>query len=254
MAYQVNRTDGSLLVSVADNTIDTSRSVKFVGKRTAGFGEAQNEDFLHLMEHFANTTAPSSPVVGQIYYNKTDKKLRVCTNESPVTWQLVHLVFTSLPSSPSTGDLYFNTVSSKLEVYDGSDWLEVGPPDPTATEQLVGTTSTNSGTPSNTVLFAMDQSTAWNFRAQIVGRDTTTGTDTAMFNVVGGSRRAGSAACVIVGTPSTTTVAVEGAGSTQPWSVAVAASSNSVQFTVTGQNSSNTIKWTVVNNVVKVST
>lgn len=253
MSYNINRTDGTLLVTVADSTIDTSRSVKFVGRKLAGYGEVQNEDFLHLMEHFASTTAPSSPVLGQIYYNKTDKKIRVCTNESPAAWHLVQMVNTTLPSSPATGDLYFNTVSGKLEVYNGTAWIVVGPPDPTAVEQLVGTTSTSSGTPSNTVLFAMDESTAWNFDAKIIARDTTLGTVTGAFQVVGASRRAGSAAAAIVGTPSTTTIALEGAASTQPWSVAVAASSNSVQFTVTGQSSSNTVNWTVVANVYKVS-
>lgn len=253
MAYQINRSDGSLLVTVADNTIDTNYSVKFVGKKLAGYGEVQNEDFLHLMENFANTTAPTNPLVGQFYYNKTDKKIRVCINESPVTWQLVQYVNTSLPSSPNIGDLYFNTVTGKLEVYNGSVWIVVGPPDPTAVEQLVGTTSTSSGTPSNTTLFTMEESTAWNFSAQVIGRDATTGTDTAGFNVIGVSRRAGAAGVAIVGSPSITTVALEGAGSSQPWSVAVSANANSVQFTVTGQNAANTINWTVVNNVVKVS-
>jgi len=253
MAYNINRTDGSLLTSVADNTIDTNYSVKFVGRKLAGYGEVQNEDFLHLMENFANTTAPTNPLVGQTYYNKSDGKLRVCINESPATWKLVQYVNTSLPSSPSVGDLYFNTVSGKLEVYNGSVWIVVGPPDPTAVEQLVGTTSTSSGTPSNTTLFVMEESTAWNFSAQVVGRDATTGTDTGVFNVIGGARRAGAAGVAIVGTPSITTVALEGAASTQPWTVAVAANSNSVQFTLTGQNAANTINWTVVNNVVKVS-
>jgi len=253
MAYNVNRTDGTLLVSVAENTIDTSRSVKFVGKKTTGFGEVQNEDFLHLMEHFANTTAPTSPIVGQMYYNKTDKKVRVCINESPTTWKLIQFVNTTLPGSPATGDLYFNTVSGKLEVFDGSSWIEVGPPDPSAVEQLVETTSTSSGTPSNSVLFAMAESTAWNFEIKIIARDATTGTDTGAFEIVGASRRAGAAGVAIVGSPSTTTIALEGAASTQPWTVAVSANSNSVQITVTGQNAANTINWSVVNNIYKVS-
>ena len=32
---------------------------------------------------------------------------------------------TSDPSSPSTGDLYFNTSDKKLRVYDGTSWSNV---------------------------------------------------------------------------------------------------------------------------------
>lgn len=253
MAYSVNRTDGRLIAEVEENTIDTSRSVKFVGRKTTGFGEVQNENFLQLMEHFANTTAPSTPVLGQIYYNKTDQKIRVCTSESPVAWQLVQFVNTARPASPSAGDLYFNSGTNKLEVYTGTVWLEVGPADANSAEQLVENVSTSSGLPSNSVLFEMTESTAWGMDMQIIAHDPSTGTDIGSWKVLAAARRAGSGTAAIVGTPSITTVSLIGSASTQPWSVAISANANSVQVTVTGQSADNTVNWTVVNNVAKVS-
>ena len=53
MAYKVDRFNGTFLTSVEDGTIDTTTDLRFVGKNYAGYGEVQNENFLHLMENFA---------------------------------------------------------------------------------------------------------------------------------------------------------------------------------------------------------
>lgn len=253
MAYPVNRTDGTLLVNVADNTIDTSRSVKFIGRKTVGFGEVFNENNVALLENFASTTAPAAPVLGQFWYDKTNSKPMVCVSESPITWRGVSMVNTSRPSSPETGDLYWNTVSGKLEAYNGAAWIEIGPPDPSSVQTVTGTAATSSGTPSATIDVPISESTAVTFEAFVTARDTTTGTDTGMFKLTGAARRAGAAGVAIVGSVSVTTIALEGAASTQPWTATAAATGNNVRITVTGQNSSNTINWGSVANLYKVS-
>ena len=50
MAYQVDKFNGTFLTSVEDGTIDTTTDIRFVGKNYAGYGEVQNENFLHLLE------------------------------------------------------------------------------------------------------------------------------------------------------------------------------------------------------------
>ena len=78
MAYQVDKFNGQFFVSVEDGTIDTTSDLRFVGKNYAGYGEVQNENFLHLLENFANTTPPPKVITGQIWYdsNSTTKKLK----------------------------------------------------------------------------------------------------------------------------------------------------------------------------------
>ena len=53
MAYIINLTNGTQLTSVEDGTIDPSTTLKLVGKNYAGYGEIQNENFVHLLENFS---------------------------------------------------------------------------------------------------------------------------------------------------------------------------------------------------------
>ena len=77
MAYQLDRFNGTFLVNVDDGSIETnSTDLRFVGKNYAGYGEVQNENFLHLLENFANTTPPPKVINGQIWYDTANKKLK----------------------------------------------------------------------------------------------------------------------------------------------------------------------------------
>ena len=48
MAYTIDRYSGVTLVVVEDGTVDQTTDIKLVGKNYAGYGEIQNENFLHL--------------------------------------------------------------------------------------------------------------------------------------------------------------------------------------------------------------
>jgi hypothetical protein len=64
MAYQIDRFNGTKLVDIQDGTLDTTLDIKLVGKNYAGYGEVQNENFLHLLEHFANSSPPIKAISG----------------------------------------------------------------------------------------------------------------------------------------------------------------------------------------------
>ncbi len=53
MAYIVNRYNGTQLTVVEDGTIDQTTDIKFVGRNYSGYGEVQNENYLHLLESFS---------------------------------------------------------------------------------------------------------------------------------------------------------------------------------------------------------
>jgi hypothetical protein len=78
MAYNVNKSNGDLLVVVEDGTADvTSTSLSLIGKNYPGYGEFLNENFVHLMENFAGTTQPSPALEGQIWYDTSSRTLKV---------------------------------------------------------------------------------------------------------------------------------------------------------------------------------
>ena len=80
MAYKINNTFGTLLVSLPDGTIDTTTTdLTLIGKGYAGFGERLNENLVKLLENFNNTTAPANKITGQLWYDQTNKQLNVYT-------------------------------------------------------------------------------------------------------------------------------------------------------------------------------
>ena len=80
MAYTLSLSNGtSLLTSgLADGTIDTSAtSLALVGKNYPGYGVFLNENFIHLLENFANSSAPAHALPGQIWYDSANKILKL---------------------------------------------------------------------------------------------------------------------------------------------------------------------------------
>lgn len=69
MAYTINKTNGQQLISLLDGTINDKYQVKLVGKNYINYGTAQNENFIYLLENFANDIAPLYPLSGQLWYN-----------------------------------------------------------------------------------------------------------------------------------------------------------------------------------------
>lgn len=126
MAYQVDKFNGTFLVSVDDGTIDTTTDLRFVGKNYAGYGEVQNENFLHLLENFANTSAPPKVITGQIWYDSGNKKLKFYDGSRFRTASGAEVGPTA-PSGLQQGDFWFDTSSEQLYAYNGSTFVLIGP-------------------------------------------------------------------------------------------------------------------------------
>src|SRR6056300_14302 len=126
MAYTVNKTDGTIIATVADGTIDTTTDLTLIGKNYAGYGEFFNENLVKLLENFSNTSAPASPVAGQMWWDKTNNLLKVYNG---TTFKTVSssTASASTPSSGVTGDLWWDTTNGQLKVYNGSTFTTIGP-------------------------------------------------------------------------------------------------------------------------------
>ena len=113
MAYIINLTNGTQLTSVEDGTIDQSTTLKLVGKNYAGYGEIQNENFVHLLENFSSANQPASPLSGQIWFDSSVKKLKFYDGTKFRTTGGAEVSGTT-PAGLSTGDFWWDTNNNQL--------------------------------------------------------------------------------------------------------------------------------------------
>ena len=126
MAYTINLTDGTVFATIPDGTINTDSSMTLVGKNYAGYGEFLDENFIHLLESGADTTPPSQPLVGQLWWDKSTNTMKVWNGTTFKTISAA-TASSSQPTSNVTGDLWFNTVAQQLFVWNGTAFVLVGP-------------------------------------------------------------------------------------------------------------------------------
>jgi len=127
MAYKINNTFGTLLVTLADGTIDVATTdLALIGKGYAGFGEKLNENLVKLLENFNNTSAPSNKIQGQLWFDQTNKRLNVYDG---VKFKPAGGPTNSAtqPTNAVLGDTWFDTSNTQLYVYNGTAWTLIGP-------------------------------------------------------------------------------------------------------------------------------
>ena len=127
MAYQINKTDGTIVATVADGQIDTlSTDITLIGKNYSGFGEAFNENLIKILENFASTAAPLHPLKGQVWFDNAENKLKVYNGVTFIPVSSATISSTQ-PDTLSIGDLWFDDVGAQLYFFDGSEPLLIGP-------------------------------------------------------------------------------------------------------------------------------
>lgn len=127
MAYTINKTDGTILATVADGQIDElSTDLTLVGKNYSGFGESINENFVKLLENFSSSSQPLSPIRGQIWFDVSELKLKVYSGTGfvPVSSATIS---SQQPLNLGVGDLWFNDVAKQLYFFDGTNTILLGP-------------------------------------------------------------------------------------------------------------------------------
>jgi len=146
MAYIINRyklNNQEAITTVQDGTVNYALDIGLVGKNYAGYGEVQNETFVHMLENFAGDTPPAKAITGQVWYDNAKQSLRYCTgivNNNRV-WKPAGVDVSSVePQFASLGHLWLNDATGELSVrtvidVDGQGgkvvgWVNVGPETP----------------------------------------------------------------------------------------------------------------------------
>ena len=170
MAYVINKFSGEQLVVLSDGTLDTTTSLGLVGRNYVGYGETQNENFVFLLENFANDSPPSRPLVGQIWFSTTDN---TAYSYDGAQWNPIGSASVSptAPTNTNAGALWFKTPINQLFAYTGTEWKLIGPESVAgfgSTKARSGTLDDSTGNPrpvifleTNDVIFAICTASAF---------------------------------------------------------------------------------------------
>lgn len=126
MSYKINHYNGTLIANVSDGTVDNTLDLTLVGKNYAGYGATQNENFVYLLENFANVTPPPKPISGQLWFDSGNKKLKVYDGSKFRTTGSVE-IGASEPTGITVGDFWWDTVNNQLHAYTGTGFALIGP-------------------------------------------------------------------------------------------------------------------------------
>jgi hypothetical protein len=183
MAYSISLANGSTIpgmgdAGLQDGTVNTgSTSLSLIGKNYPGYGKLLNENFVYLLENFANTKSPTAALPGQIWWDTANKVLKVnaaTAAGNPAIWKSLSTIYSSEPVTetspggptvgtpkylaydPIIGDLWWDTANRQLKLFTGAvtganavsngGWLTIGPVNNTTTGQTGATPDTILGT------------------------------------------------------------------------------------------------------------
>lgn len=125
--------------TIAPGAMDTTTSLVLPGQAAALYGENIAENFLHLLENFASSTAPYNPTVGQLWYDSSLKLVRVLTaiatdgaGVKSYTWTPVGMPLITTTPPTNTGTLWYDTSNAnsalwQLKIYNAGQggWVSV---------------------------------------------------------------------------------------------------------------------------------
>lgn len=126
MSYTINKTNGDLLTNVVDGEVNQiSTSLTLIGKNASSYGEVMNENFIRLLENFANVESPNKPLEGQLWYDTDQGRLKVYDGTS---WKVSSgTIVSNSPPTLSRGELWIDSLRQQLYFNDGEATVLAGP-------------------------------------------------------------------------------------------------------------------------------
>jgi len=142
MSYIINNSRGQIVAVVGDGTVNTTATdLSLVGRAVTNYGEYQNENYVYLLENFANGTAPVQPILGQLWYNantdlisayNTANTWTVLASQNYVEAAKISPTFTGVPTAPTAPSGTANTQIATTGFVTNSPQLSGVPTAPTA--------------------------------------------------------------------------------------------------------------------------
>jgi hypothetical protein len=127
MSYIINLSNGAKLTELKDGVFDQKvTDLTLVGRNTSNYGAFINDNLVHILENFANSTQPNKPLVGQLWYDTTTNVLRVYNGRSFIPTGNT-IVSATQPLDLSTGGLWIDSGKSQLYFNDGTNTVLAGP-------------------------------------------------------------------------------------------------------------------------------
>ena len=134
MSYVLSKSNGTTLLVLNDGIVNNDvSSITFIGKNVAGYGDAQNENFLHLLENFYSNIEPRNPIAGQIWYSTIDKLNRPMVFDGANWRPMAVSAYSASPidtlingagnnvAASQPGDFWFDSVNKQLYVITGTN-------------------------------------------------------------------------------------------------------------------------------------
>jgi len=127
MSYNITLTDGTSLTVISDGQIDQIHTdLTLIGKNTTSYGVFFNDNFVRLLENFANTSQPNHPLIGQLWFDTAESRLKVYNGTSFTTTNGT-IVSPTSPVSISKGDIWIDSTNGQLWFNDGLSNKLAGP-------------------------------------------------------------------------------------------------------------------------------
>lgn len=134
MSYIINQPNGQLILQLPDGTADgpnvnpglNATDINLIGHNYPSYGLLQNENFIDLLQNFANNTPPLKPLPGELWYDTGTGFLKVYSGSK---WIAVSPLFVSntAPATTTVGVEWWDTVNQQFKVFNGSTFTTVGP-------------------------------------------------------------------------------------------------------------------------------
>ena len=111
MSYIINNSRGDQIAIIPDGTVNTTATdLALVGRAVIEYGVYENENYVYLLENFCNSSPPTQPILGQLWYNNAEDILSVYGSANVfidlasiayVEAQKISPVFTGTPTAPT---------------------------------------------------------------------------------------------------------------------------------------------------------